>query len=183
MVARQVSDPATNPGLDASRPAVLSYRQHAETQPASKPTRSARRSECSWAGDQLMCRGIAAACTLAANFPGRSTNSSPNDPDVARGYGHEIIRVRRVLGCRDPINCTTERYGSVANRNKARQPASQHHSSGAEAGDKAGGKTTATGAAGSKHGCSSPDNDSPSNATGNCSKAGVRSSDGEDCCT
>ena len=44
-----------------------------------------------------------------------------------------------------------------------------------------GGKTTEAGAAGGKHGCSSPDIASPSNATDNRSKAGARFSDGEDC--
>jgi len=177
MVARQVSDPATNLGLDASRPAVLSYRQHAETQPASKPTRSARRSECSWAGDQLMCRGIAAACTPAANFPGRSTNSSPNDPHVARGCGHEIIRIRRALSCRCPVNRIAERHGSLANRNSSQQPTSQHHGPGAEPGGKA---APARGRRRrGKHGCSSPNSASPSNATDISSKAGARFSDGE----
>src|SRR5689334_10432201 len=88
MVARQVSSTATNPGSDASRPAVLSYRQHAETQPTSRPTRSAERSDSSWDGSQLTCGGTAAACTPAASFRGRSSNRSPNDPDIARGYGH-----------------------------------------------------------------------------------------------
>ena len=37
------------------------------------------------------------------------------------------------------------------------------------------------GAAGGKHGCSSPDIASPSNATDISSKAGARFSDGEDC--
>ena len=46
---------------------------------------------------------------------------------------------------------------------------------------KAGGKTTEAGAAGGKHGCSSPDIASPSNATDISSKAGARFSDGEDC--
>ena len=61
------------------------------------------------------------------------------------------------------------------------QPASRHHGRGAEAGGKAGGKTTEAGAAGGKHGCSSPDIASPSNATDDGAKAGVRFSDGEDC--
>ena len=102
------------------------------------------------------------------------------------GFGRtsreNVIKPCRALGCRDPVNFAIvrpERHGSLANRNY--QPASQHHGRSAEAGRKARGKTT-EGAAGGKHRRSSPDITSPSNATDIGSKAGVRFSDGEDCC-
>jgi hypothetical protein len=95
-VVKQASNTATNPGTDAPRrPGILPYRQHAETGATSKPTRSAGRPECFWPGDNTKSGGIAAACTLLASFPGRSSNRSPNssDQDVARPY-----RRRRPLG-------------------------------------------------------------------------------------
>ena len=90
-----------------------------------------------------------------------------------------IIEPCRALNSRYPFDHVAERHGSRANRNH--QPASRHHGRGAEAGRKACGKTTEAGAAGGKHGCSSPDIASPSNATDISSKASVRFSDGEDC--
>ena len=90
-----------------------------------------------------------------------------------------IIELCRVLGCRCPVDYVAVRHGCLANRNH--QPASRHHGRGAEAGGKARGKTTEAGAADGKHGRSSPDIASPSNATDISSKAGVRFSDGEDC--
>ncbi len=152
MVAKQVSNTATSPGTDAPRPGVLFYRQHAETHPTSRPTLSARRSECSWVGNQLICGGIAAACTLAASFRERSSNRSPNDPNVARGSGHEIvIWIRRALGCRCPVSCVAvqpHRCGNVANRTKLH--ASRRRGSGAEPGGEAASQ------AGGKHWCRSP---------------------------
>ena len=57
------------------------------------------------------------------------------------GYGHEIvIRLRRALGYRYPVNRIAEqpeRYGNVTNRNGLRHPASQRHGRSAEASGKA----------------------------------------------
>ena len=103
------------------------------------------------------------------------------DSEFGRTSYENVIEPCRALGSRCPVNRIAERHGSLANRNKPRQPASQHHGPGAEAGGKAGGKTTETGATGGKHGCSAPDLTSPSNATDISTKAGARFSDGEDC--
>jgi hypothetical protein len=110
--------------------------------------------------------------------------SSPGTAFIS-GFGRtsyeNVIEPCRALSYRCPVDRVAERHGSLANRNRPHQPASQHHGRGAEAGGKARGKTTEAGAAGGKHGCSSPDIASPSNAIDISSKAGVRLSDGEDC--
>ena len=57
------------------------------------------------------------------------------------GYDHEIIiRLRRALGYRCPVNRVAEqpeRYGNVKNRNGLRHPASQRHGRSAETSGKA----------------------------------------------
>jgi hypothetical protein len=57
------------------------------------------------------------------------------------GYYHEIvIRLRRALSYRYPVNRIAEqpgRYGNVTNRNGLRHPASQHHGRSTEASGKA----------------------------------------------
>ena len=110
---------------------------------------------------------------------------SASGPAFISGFGRtsyeNVIAPCRALSCRCPVDRVAERHGSRANRNRPHQPASQHHGRGAEAGGKAGGKTTEAGAAGGKQGCSSPDIASPSNATDISSKTGARFSDGEDC--
>ena len=57
------------------------------------------------------------------------------------GYHDEIIiRPRRALSCRYPVNRLAEqpeRYGDVTNRNGLRHPASQHHGRRAEASERA----------------------------------------------
>jgi hypothetical protein len=109
------------------------------------------------------------------------TGSAIPDPGTAFGRTSDenVIEPCRPLSFRCHVDDIAKRYGSLANRNY--QPASQHHGRSAEAGRKARGKTT-EGAAGGKHRRSSPDITSPSNATDIGSKAGVRFSDGEDCC-
>jgi hypothetical protein len=110
------------------------------------------------------------------------------------GHRHEIVvKLCRALSCRYPVNCIavrSERDGSVANRNRLRHPASQHHGRRAEAGGKAteaaaDGKATTEADAGDKHGCISPDIANRSNAicTANRSNAGAceRFSNGEVC--
>lgn len=105
-------------------------------------------------------------------------------------YREVAIKRCRAFSYRYPLNCIAvrpERHGSLANRNRSRQPASQHHGPGTEASGQAapggaGGKATKADAAGGKQDCSPPDIASASNATGNRSKAGARFSDGEDCC-
>jgi hypothetical protein len=82
-----------------------------------------------------------------------------------------------------------EQYGSVANRNGLRRPASQHHGRTAEGGGKTteaapGGKATEA-ESGAKHSCISLDIANQSNVIGtaNRAKAGAcaRFSHGEDC--
>jgi len=114
----------------------------------------------------------------------RDTVSAPGTAFIS-GFGRtnyeNVIEPCRALSSRCPVDRVAERHGSLAKRNRPHQPASQHHGRGAGAGGKARGQTTEAGAAGGKHGCSSPDIASPSNATDIRSKAGVRFSDGEDC--
>ena len=94
------------------------------------------------------------------------------------GFGrtcHEIVvKLCRALSCRYPVDCIVvrpRRYGNVANRNRLRHSASQHHCRSAEAGGKA---TKAR--SGRKHSCISPDIANRSNA-GACE----RFSNGEAC--
>jgi hypothetical protein len=96
--------------------------------------------------------------------------SVPSGLDLG-GHGHEIVaKLSRALTRRYSVNCIAvrpERYGSVANRNRVRYPASRHHGCGAEAGGKAkqgatGGKATEA-AAVDKHSCISPDTANHSN--------------------
>jgi len=110
------------------------------------------------------------------------TGSAIPDPGTAFGRTSDenVIEPCRPLSFRCHVDDIAKRHGSLANRNY--QPASQHHGRSAEAGRKARGKTTEAGAAGGKHRRSSPDITSLSNATDVGSKAGVRFSDGEDCC-
>ena len=99
------------------------------------------------------------------------------------------INLRRAFSRRYPVNCMAVRYkrhGSLANRNRHHQPATQHHGPGTEAGGKAtpggaGGKATKVGAAGGKQGRSPRNIASRSNGTDKHSKAGGRFSDGADC--
>ena len=76
MVARQASSTATNPGMDAPRPVTFS-RPRAETCATSKPTKSARNTDCLLAGTALPSGGIAAAWPPAINS--RSPSSSEQD--------------------------------------------------------------------------------------------------------
>ena len=107
------------------------------------------------------------------------------------GHRHEIVvKPCRALSCRYPVNCIAvrpERYGSVANRNRLRHPASYRHGHSAEAGGKAteAGSNAAKARSGGKHSCISPDiatRPSPI-GTANRSKTGgcERFSDGEVC--
>ena len=52
---------------------ILPYRQRAETDATTKPTRSAGRPECFWPGDNMKSGGIAAACTPRASFRGEAS--------------------------------------------------------------------------------------------------------------
>src|SRR3989440_12141917 len=109
-----------------------------------------------------------------------TTVSAPGTAFIS-GFGRtsyeNVIEPCRALSSRCPVDRVAERHGSLANRNRPHQPASQHHGPGA------GGKAAPAGGRRrrGKHGCSSADIASPSNATGNRSKAGARFSDGEDC--
>jgi hypothetical protein len=85
------------------------------------------------------------------------------------GHRYEIVvTFCRALSCRYLVNCIAvrpKRYGSVANRNRLRH-SSQHHGRRAEAGGKAteaGGKATRV-RSGGKHGCTSPDIPTRTNA-------------------
>src|SRR5437773_591745 len=95
------------------------------------------------------------------------------------GHGHEIlVKPFRALSYRHFVNFIAvrpERYRSVANRNRLRRPASQHHDRSAEAGGKAteaagGGKATEA-ESGGKHSCISPDIANHSNAIGTANRA------------
>ena len=72
----------------------------------------------------------------------RGTVSAPGGhlcPDLENG-NENVIKPRRVLSCRYPVNCVVvqpERYGNVTNRSGLRHPAAQHHGRRAEAGGKA----------------------------------------------
>src|SRR4051794_13098894 len=114
--------------------------------------------------------------------PDKDMLPCPPPPDRARprrpgtasmsGFGRtsyeNIIKPGRALSCRYPVNCVVvrpKRYGSVANRNRLRH-SSQHHGRRAEAGGKAteaGGKATRV-RSGGKHGCTSPDIPTRTNA-------------------
>ena len=52
---------------------ILPYRQRAETDATTKPTRSAGRPECFWPGDNGRSGGIAAACTPRQAFRGEAS--------------------------------------------------------------------------------------------------------------
>ena len=93
------------------------------------------------------------ACQPKPNWTAK--RRPPSGGHLCPGFGrtsHEnVIKPRRALSCRYPVNCIVvrpERYGNVANRNRLRPAASQHHGPSAEAGGKA---TSA--AAGGTHGC------------------------------
>ena len=81
------------------------------------------------------------------------------------GDDHEtVVKLRRALSYRYPVNYIAvrpERCGSVANRNRRRHLASQHHGRSAEASGKA---TTEAGAGGNS--CISPDSANRSNVIG-----------------
>jgi hypothetical protein len=97
---------------------------------------------------------------------------------IGRTSYENIVEPCCALSCRYPVDRIAERHSSLADRNRP-QPASQHHGPGAEAGSKAapaGGRRCR-----GKQGRCSPDIASPSNAPDDRSKAGARSSDGEDC--
>src|ERR1700688_861460 len=96
--------------------------------------------------------------------------SVPSGLDLG-GHDHEIVaKLSRALTRRYPVNCIAvrpERYGSVANRNRVRYPASRHHGRCTEAGGKAkqaeaGGKAKQA-EAGDDHSCISPDTANLSN--------------------
>jgi hypothetical protein len=105
-----------------------------------------------------------------------------SEPETAFGRTSDenVIEPCRAFSYRCPVDRVAERHGRLANRDRPHQPASQHHHPGAEAGGEAGGKTTEAGAAGGKHGCSSPNIASRSIAIDNCPKADARFSNGED---
>jgi hypothetical protein len=100
------------------------------------------------------------------------------------GDGHEIVvTLCRAFSYRYLVNFVAvrpKRYGSIANRNRLRHPASYHQGRSAEAGGKA---TQAE--AGGKHSCISPDIATHSSGIGtaNRSEAGAceRFSNGEAC--
>lgn len=87
--------------------------------------------------------------------------SVPSGLDLG-GHDHEIVaKLSRALTRRYPVNCIAvrpERYGSVANRNRVRYPASRHHDRCTEAGGKA-----KQAEAGDDHSCISPDTANLSN--------------------
>jgi hypothetical protein len=86
------------------------------------------------------------------------------------GYRHEVlVELCRTLSYCHPVNYISvrpERCGSVANRNRRRHVASQHHGRSAEASGEAtaGGKATTEAGAGGNS-CVSPGSANPSNAT------------------
>ena len=73
----------------------------------------------------------------------------PGSTAFTSGFGRtsyeDVIKPRRALSCRHPVNCVAvrlHRRGNVANHTRLRHPASQRHGRGAEASGKA---TTAAG--------------------------------------
>ena len=88
MVARQASNTATNPGMDAlRRRGLLIFRQRAETYATTKPMLSAGKPDCFWVPTTVESGGIAAACSPGGSWPGRSFRSpNSSDQDVASPY-------------------------------------------------------------------------------------------------
>ena len=90
-----------------------------------------------------------------------------------------VIELCRALSCRYPVDRIAVRSGTAVSQTatgSSRFPASRSRRRSRWQGP----HRPKAGAVG-KHGCSSPDIASPSNATDNNSKAGARFSDGEDC--
>jgi len=80
MVANQASSMATSPGMDAPGPVTFS-RPRAETCATSKPTLSARNTDCLLAGTAMPSGGIAPACSPESI---RSPNSGDRDVSARR---------------------------------------------------------------------------------------------------
>src|ERR1700704_1643428 len=92
MAAKQASNTATNPGMDAPQ-RVIFFRQRAETYATSKPILSAGTTDCFWLGETLKSGGIAAACTPRGSWPGRRFRS-PNSSDQYVASPSESDRFR-----------------------------------------------------------------------------------------
>jgi hypothetical protein len=105
-------------------------------------------------------------------------------PDLG-GHGYEIlVKPFRALSYCHLVNfiaVRTERYRSVADRNRLRHLASQHHGRSAEAGGKAAAGGQATEAeSGGKHSRISPDIANHSNAIGTANRSNAAAREGFD---
>ena len=92
-VAKQASNTATNPGMDAPGRGHFTFRQHAETYATSRPTRSAGRPDCSWPGDNMKSGGIAAACYAGGKLSGEK-RSGRRTQAIRTSLDHTAADVR-----------------------------------------------------------------------------------------